>query len=182
MTIDSDIREVLQKAEGPNVLTDDLIQRAVKVLAARFSPINVRSYDETIGFLNSEEVDWIVGSVNGRLGGTPYACVGCKPDEASYAATPVLSLWLSYFRFKLGDERQQSPSESFCAAFLEKDGSYSVYTPMCASMEEAMEFTPYYAHGDARRRCFILLDQDGNYFELAEWNAADKWTAVEEVA
>lgn len=37
-----------------------------------------------------KDYDWIVGNVNGQLGGTPYACVGST--EQHFGATPIIAL------------------------------------------------------------------------------------------
>lgn len=50
------------------------------------------SFDAALSLV-PENNDWIVGSVNGQIGGTPYACVGS--EKAHYAETPVLSLVLA---------------------------------------------------------------------------------------
>lgn len=39
------------------------------------------------------EHDWIVASVNGHVGGTPYACVGSEKEH--FGATPVISLCIA---------------------------------------------------------------------------------------
>lgn len=100
-----DIREILQKAEGPSRALDRTIHSSI--LGSR-SPAWACSldYNATIAFFEQDGCDWIVGSVNGHVGGTPWACVGVREDQASYGATPLISLWLSYFRLKLGDERK----------------------------------------------------------------------------
>jgi hypothetical protein len=102
----ADIRELLQKAERPNSKLDIEISKALfhnVVVPVPFST----DYDFAIRFIEEyKKYDWTMGNVNGHMGGTPYATVGVTDDKSSYAATPLLSLWLSYFRLELGDERQ----------------------------------------------------------------------------
>ena len=99
-----DIREILRKADGPSDELDTLIADALGKPRHEFR--YSRNYTRAIEIIEEEhEYDWIMGNVNGQVGGTPYGCVGVHPDKASYSGTPLLSLWLSYFRLELGDER-----------------------------------------------------------------------------
>lgn len=52
-----------------------------------------------------EGCDWIIGNVNGHMGGTPYACVGSEKEH--FGETPVLSLVLACLRARAshGDDR-----------------------------------------------------------------------------
>lgn len=65
---------------------------------SRVQPVT-SSFDAAL-LLVPEEHDWIVGSVNGQVGGTPYACVGS--EQSHYGATPVLSLVLAAVRVRFG--------------------------------------------------------------------------------
>jgi hypothetical protein len=96
----ADIRQVLQEADS---YTKEVALAIRDALVLQKFMVDASSYDHTITFMESQDLDWIIANVNGHLGGTPYAQVGNVKD--SYAATPMLSLWLAYFRFKLGDER-----------------------------------------------------------------------------
>ena len=104
-----DIREILQKAEGPSHSLDESIAEALEQLGT-ITHVSSYSTDITgaITLIEAKGYDWIMANVNGQVGGTPFACVGVHESEASYSATPLLSLWLSYFRLELGDERKQT--------------------------------------------------------------------------
>jgi hypothetical protein len=117
----SKIEEVaarVQKQEGPSRGLDIAIAQAVWPQLSRYAPYCVG--DEPIfweepfrkqpcpEFTSSLDAalrlvpdghDWIVASVNGQVGGTPYACVGGDRDH--YADTPVLSLVLACLRARL---------------------------------------------------------------------------------
>lgn len=47
--------------------------------------------------------DWVVGNVNGHVGGTPYACVGSRDQH--FAATPALALCAASLRARAAAER-----------------------------------------------------------------------------
>ena len=105
----TDIRELLQKCEAPSRELDELIAEAL----GNFEPGEMAQvhrystdYTSAIGYIENKGCDWIMANVNGNMGGTPFACVGVTEDKASFSATPLLSLWLSYFRLQLGDERE----------------------------------------------------------------------------
>jgi hypothetical protein len=55
-------------------------------------PHYTASIDDALTLVPDEH-DWIIASVNGQVGGTPYACVGS--EQAHYGATPALSLCLA---------------------------------------------------------------------------------------
>jgi hypothetical protein len=103
----ADIREILQKAEGPSATLDRLIW-------AELTPSDPpgiawsRDYTTSIALIEARGYDWIMANVNGTLGGTPFGCVGVPEDKASFSGTALLSLWLSFFRLELGDERETS--------------------------------------------------------------------------
>jgi hypothetical protein len=103
-----DIRERLQKAEEPSDSLDIAIADALAELeggVAKRARNWSRDFNLAISHIESKGYDWIMGNVNGHFGGTPYGCVGVREDKASYSGTVLLSLWLSYFRLELGDER-----------------------------------------------------------------------------
>ena len=104
----TDIRELLQNAKCPSTELDIAIGKAI----GGFNPKEEKAvheystdYTGSIDFIEGKGYDWIIANVNGQFGGTPFACVGVPESKASYSATPLLSLWLSYFRLELGDER-----------------------------------------------------------------------------
>jgi hypothetical protein len=97
----ADIRQILQEEESCTSKVSDAI---VDALSLQAHEIDVCSYDDTIAFIEKQDLDWVIANVNGHMGGTPYAQVGYVKDN--YAATPLRSLWLAYFRFKFGDERR----------------------------------------------------------------------------
>jgi hypothetical protein len=114
-----DIRKFLQHVEGPDLTSDNAIGMALGFSDEEWlqrthdrlydtgavKPSYSTDYNLFFLFLKHKEMDWIAGDVNGHMGGTPYGAVGVPEDKASYSATPLLSLWLSYFRLELGDER-----------------------------------------------------------------------------
>lgn len=100
-----DIRKLLRDAEGPSNDLDAAIVDALGLPRHLWSPS--RDYTISIKYIEEQGCDWIMANVNGQVGGTPHACVGVPEDQASFAATPLLSLWLSYFRFQLGNEREE---------------------------------------------------------------------------
>ena len=94
---------MLQRAENPS---DELDTAIADVLGRpRHQFAYSRNYTIAVEVVEATGYDWIMGNVNGQVGGTPYAQVGVSDDKASYAVTSLLSLWLSFFRLRLGDER-----------------------------------------------------------------------------
>lgn len=67
----------------------------VKFYGVERVPQYTHSVDDALTLV-PEEHDWVVASVNGQVGGTPYACVGS--DESHYGETPVLSLCIAALR------------------------------------------------------------------------------------
>lgn len=106
-----DIRFLLQQAEYNSTRLDNAIADALSWSRSIPVPKFTSDYNFTFQFLERMQCDWIVYNVNEHMGGTPCACVGCPEDKASCAATPLISLWLSYFRLILGDERE---TEGMC--------------------------------------------------------------------
>ncbi len=99
-----DIRVLLQKADTPSRELDIEIANFLGINNVD-PPVFTTNYNLAISIIEANECDWIMGNVNGQVGGTPFARVACTDDKSSYSGTPLLSLWLSYARFKLGDER-----------------------------------------------------------------------------
>lgn len=108
----------VQKQEGPSQELDVAIAQAVWPQLARYAPHCVGDYPifwsdpfykqtcpeftyslDAALKLVPDDHDWIVASVNGQVGGTPYACVG--NEKSHYADTPVLSLVLAALRARL---------------------------------------------------------------------------------
>ena len=56
--------------------------------APKQPPLYATSFDAALTLV-PDDYDWIIASVNGQVGGTPYAQVG---DVTKYAETAVLSL------------------------------------------------------------------------------------------
>lgn len=56
------------------------------------APLFTESFDAAMQLVPTEH-DWIVASVNGHVGGTPYACVGNEKEH--FGATPVISLCIA---------------------------------------------------------------------------------------
>ena len=99
----TDIRELLRRADGPS---DELDFAIATALGEPITPVSLsRNYTDAVRIVEAYGYDWVMGNVNGHVGGTPYARVGSH-DEGSFSATPLLSLWLSFFRLELGDERE----------------------------------------------------------------------------
>lgn len=118
----TDIRVMLQKSDEGSKQLDYLISA---VLLSNFDKLEIKeeihqegikfllnmqatmpfstSYDFTIPVLKALGIDWIMGEVNGYVGGTPFAHSGYIRD--CYSGTPLLSVWLSVMRLILGDER-----------------------------------------------------------------------------
>lgn len=109
-----DIRFVLQNAGNYEPIPFDQLNIIIKnkIGIHKFDLNLTKDYNFTIKYIEEKGYDWIMGNVNGHMGGTPYGCVGVTEDKASYSATPLLSLWLSYFRLELGDERKVIPGNS----------------------------------------------------------------------
>lgn len=133
-----DIREYLQKVEGSGPVVDRMLVEALDVadrnlifeLHRGMKPFKRNELELStniqlvLTFLGAKECDWILASVNGHVGGTPWGCVGVSEEDASYAATPLLSLWLSYFRLILGDERWHDVGGGYvcnCASWCPED-------------------------------------------------------------
>lgn len=100
-----DIRILLQNATEPSLELDTAIALALNSPPS-YTPHFTTNYSFSIQYVESKGYDWIIGNVNGQIGGTPYAQVGCTKDKASFSATPLLSLWLAILRLELGDERE----------------------------------------------------------------------------
>lgn len=56
------------------------------------------------------DADWIIGNVNGHVGGTPYACVGSLKEH--FGATPVLALCIAALRDRASRDTPSSPEET----------------------------------------------------------------------
>lgn len=117
----TDIREYLQHLPEPYLMRDvnrsieEAMRRDVLIAYGMIAEAALSrdqdasastDYNLFFRLMRFLEYDWIVGSVNGgQVGSTPWGCVGVTERMASFSATPLLSLWLSYFRLELGDER-----------------------------------------------------------------------------
>jgi hypothetical protein len=102
------VTQELQKAEKPNRELDKLIADTICYYYNVESEIPrfTSDYTFSIKYIEKRGFDWVMGNVNGQVGGTPYAHVGVPYDKSSYSGTPLLSLWLSYIRTNFGDERE----------------------------------------------------------------------------
>jgi len=101
----TDIRETLQKAEGPSRDLDMEIAELLAWPVDQPVPYYTLDFNYTINYIEQLGMDWVAGNVNGQVGGTPFAQVACTNDQASYSGTVILSLWLACIRAIIGDER-----------------------------------------------------------------------------
>lgn len=109
----AELIERIVKLDGPDRQLDGLIYRVVHDVADwRRGPtvlghieglhgeiIDVPHYTSSFDAavkLVPDGHDWIVASVNGQVGGTPYACVGSTKEH--FSGTPVTSLVLASLR------------------------------------------------------------------------------------
>lgn len=81
----------IAEAEAPDRGLDWRIHNRLQLIRGE-CPRYTSSFDAAL-LLVPEGYDWIVGDVNGYVGGTPYACVGS--EKAYYGCTAVLSLCLA---------------------------------------------------------------------------------------
>jgi hypothetical protein len=85
---------------------DDYERRSTNRYAGRDGlPSYTESFDAAMTLV-PEVYDWIVASVNGQIGGTPYACVG--DEKAHFAETPVLSLVLACLRARASTDKGEA--------------------------------------------------------------------------
>lgn len=183
------IIKMLQGADGPSDDLDDEITVRIG-RGGRWT----EDYTGSLQYFESRGFDWLAGNVNGHLGGTPWGCVGVAEDRASYSGTALLSLWLSFFRLELGDERKEQaesvadtkkpfadvppwePRQGFAAGFRTEDG-FRLYAGILATIEEIEGYEPYFEAGKDRQRCFIIYyDGEGGEHIIAEWDGS-KWGA-----
>lgn len=95
--------ERLEKASGPDYGLSQDIGRAIGA-RQRYEhpgsenpswPNYTGSFDAALTLVPNGQ-DWIVASVNGQVGGTPYACVGS--EKMHFGETPILSLCMAALR------------------------------------------------------------------------------------
>jgi hypothetical protein len=112
-----DLIERLEKATGPSYELSQDIGRALG-LRQRYEhpgsenlswPHYTYSLDAALTLV-PEGHDWIVASVNGQVGGTPYAC--CGSETAHYGETPVLSLCIAALKARAAVERDLTKMEA----------------------------------------------------------------------
>lgn len=108
-----DIRLVLQKAEEGSRELDRLIHDHLVDDPADPMPIPhySTSYDISILEIARLEIDWMMDSINGHVGGTTSASCASTVDNPCHSGTPLLALWLAVFRELMGDERMEERSE-----------------------------------------------------------------------
>ena len=112
MPVFTGIAEEIEKLQEPGIYFD-INEKIVRALGwtihnmvecewrsplgeIRQPPLYTSSFDAAFALV-PEDVDWIVGNVNGHMGGTPYAQVG---DIVVYTETPILSLCAAALRFR----------------------------------------------------------------------------------
>ncbi len=135
----------LQHDLAPSPELDDLISDALGV--ERHQIAWSSDYGASIEYIEGEGIDWIMASVNGLVGGTPWACAGVPQDQASYAATPLMSLWLSYFKFR------SKPAALYAAGFYNEDGSYGMFAGPSPDPLEILGIVP---PRDSDRPAYVL--------------------------
>jgi hypothetical protein len=110
-----ELAELCQKATGPDRELDahihyqimglDQVYDVATFLASDIAGSHPKhytsSFDAAISLVPAAH-DWIVASVNGQVGGTPYACVGSAKEH--FAETPVLSLVLAALRARASSD------------------------------------------------------------------------------
>lgn len=87
----TDLLAALKAATGPSAALDAAIAENLGITERRFTS----SFDAALSLVPDDH-DWIVASVNGHYGGTPYACVGSR--EEHFGETAVLSLCIAAVR------------------------------------------------------------------------------------
>lgn len=92
LDIAADVRSLQSPNRGLDAEIHFHLKEGVGVGYSADSPKYTASLDAAMSVVPAD-YDWIVASVNGQVGGTPYACVGSTKEH--FAETPVLSLLLA---------------------------------------------------------------------------------------
>lgn len=87
------------KASGRECVIDETRDATGRLIIV---PSYTASLDAALTLAPADH-DWVVGNVNGHVGGTPYACVGSRDQH--FAATPALALCAASLRARAAAER-----------------------------------------------------------------------------